>query len=351
MAPPDDRDSNSRKLCTDSFDNPFIAFQRFVDEQISSMLQSVTGLPSTLKNPRSWSRDPETWPEESQRWANDETNDKQLAVSAEKCIPRGEHVVAHFLNESEYSPFNIENDPDLKVFGPLWRQAFGDLMDAAEGRRMAPVARDYNKAEWVAHYVPRWAKTVEDRAAANNPFYAVLREFTTSTDLFEQLQFLGRALADGHGTNALNTDDANEEANEAQVETELEMYERMLAMGNDDSADLRSPTTFPAPSPAPAQKSEPPTSSPSKPMTSIISTLTTTERVTMPDGSVRTRRVLKKRFSDGREESNESEEVQQPRKSSLNERVEDAWSGQNPRKAEETRPEPEEKKKGGWFWS
>ena len=340
MAPPDDRESSSRKLCTDSFDNPFIAFQRFVDEQISSMLQSVTGLPSTLKNPRSWPRDPRTWPK-------DEANDTQLAESAEKRIPRGEDAVAHFLNESEYSPFNIENDPDLKVFGPLWLQAFGDLMDAAEGRRMASTTREFNKAEWVAHYVPRWAKAVEDRAAAYSPLHAVLREFSNSTDPFEQLQVLRRTIADNYWTNTSSTDNTDEEANEAQEETELEMYERMLAMGNNDSADSRSPTTSSAPSPSP----EPPTSSPLEPTSSIISTLTTTERVTMPDGSVRTRRVLKKRFSDGREESNESEEVQQPRKSSLNERVEDAWSRQTPKNAEETRQEPEEKRKGGWFWS
>ncbi|KAL6237570.1 hypothetical protein BDW75DRAFT_203678 [Aspergillus navahoensis] len=38
-------------------ENPFVAFRRFADEQISSMLQSVTGLPSCATSPRSehWS--------------------------------------------------------------------------------------------------------------------------------------------------------------------------------------------------------------------------------------------------------------------------------------------------------
>jgi hypothetical protein len=43
---------------------------------------------------------------------------------------------------------------------------------------------------------------------------------------------------------------------------------------------------------------------------SIVSTMTTTERRTLPDGTVETKRVLKKRFADGREESNESVERQ-----------------------------------------
>jgi hypothetical protein len=43
---------------------------------------------------------------------------------------------------------------------------------------------------------------------------------------------------------------------------------------------------------------------------SIVSTMTTTERRTLPDGTIETKRVLKKRFADGREESNESVERQ-----------------------------------------
>ncbi|KAG9773092.1 hypothetical protein KCU88_g5940, partial [Aureobasidium melanogenum] len=42
---------------------------------------------------------------------------------------------------------------------------------------------------------------------------------------------------------------------------------------------------------------------------SVVSTLTTTVTRTLPDGSIETKRVLKKRFADGTEESNESVEV------------------------------------------
>ncbi|KAE8380811.1 hypothetical protein BDV26DRAFT_119626 [Aspergillus bertholletiae] len=53
-----DRDASapSSQLWPDD-DNPFVAFRRFADEQISSMLQSVTGLPSmvTAPPPNHWS--------------------------------------------------------------------------------------------------------------------------------------------------------------------------------------------------------------------------------------------------------------------------------------------------------
>lgn len=44
---PQDRDSNDHET------NPFVAFRRFADEQVSSVLQSITGLPSAFSQPRS----------------------------------------------------------------------------------------------------------------------------------------------------------------------------------------------------------------------------------------------------------------------------------------------------------
>jgi hypothetical protein len=50
-------------------------------------------------------------------------------------------------------------------------------------------------------------------------------------------------------------------------------------------------------------------SSDAAPSSSIISTLTTTTTRTLPDGSIETKRVLKRRFADGSEENDESIEV------------------------------------------
>ena len=89
---------------------------------------------------------------------------------------------------------------------------------------------------------------------------------------------------------------------------------------------------------------------------SIVSTMTTTERRTLPDGSIETKRVLKKRFADGREESNESVERQiAPSSSSRSSVSKPSESGAPPAMQQDKQTQTEVKetpqpKKGGWFW-
>lgn len=81
---------------------------------------------------------------------------------------------------------------------------------------------------------------------------------------------------------------------------------------------------------------------------SILSTLTTTERSVASDGSVTTKVVLKKRFSDGREESSETVHTQRGHEMH-------PWHLDRPRAASqaEMKDEGQEtgKKRSGWFWS
>lgn len=77
------------------------------------------------------------------------------------------------------------------------------------------------------------------------------------------------------------------------------------------------------PAPAPAPK------------VSVISTLTTKTSRTLSDGSIETRRVLKKRFADGKEESEESTEVVHPQ-------LPASTVG---------KISVEDQKKQGWFWT
>ncbi|KAI7584010.1 hypothetical protein KC346_g18055, partial [Hortaea werneckii] len=69
----------------------------------------------------------------------------------------------------------------------------------------------------------------------------------------------------------------------------------------------------------------------------VLSSLTTTQTTRMPDGTVTTQVVLKQRFADGREETEEKLHTYQ-----------DPSQLQQPEEAQ--RPEQAEKKKG-WFWS
>ena len=100
--------------------------------------------------------------------------------------------------------------------------------------------------------------------------------------------------------------------------------------------------------------SQPPPSGPP----SIISTMTTTQRHTLPDGSVYTKIVLKKGFSDGREECTETEEtthgaprrqMQQPAETNVKKSTPALGYDGKVKQAIEERMR--EQKKKGWFWS
>ena len=67
----------------------------------------------------------------------------------------------------------------------------------------------------------------------------------------------------------------------------------------------------------------------------IISTMSRTERTQLPDGSVQTKKVVTKRYADGREETDSSVETTHPRSGN----VDSSSSG-----------EGESKPKNGWFW-
>ena len=79
---------------------------------------------------------------------------------------------------------------------------------------------------------------------------------------------------------------------------------------------------------------------------SILSTLTTTEQRTLPDGTVTTKVVLKKRFSDGGEEVTERVHTQN---TPLPEKTLTAETPQRQDTVSQTGKN--EDKKGGWFWS
>ncbi|KAL1848395.1 hypothetical protein Plec18167_004822 [Paecilomyces lecythidis] len=70
----------------------------------------------------------------------------------------------------------------------------------------------------------------------------------------------------------------------------------------------------------------------------VVSTMTSTERRTLPDGTIQTKTIKTKRFADGREESNESVEVLNPQHSSQ-------------QQSENGDSQSSEKgSRRGWFW-
>ena len=96
--------------------------------------------------------------------------------------------------------------------------------------------------------------------------------------------------------------------------------------------------------------------------TSIVSTMTTTSSRTLPDGSIETKKVLKKRFANGKEETEECTDILPQSKNhrmskSFSERFADnsAFAKQlyEEKANEEELKKPAEKqnKKSGWFWN
>jgi hypothetical protein len=91
-------------------------------------------------------------------------------------------------------------------------------------------------------------------------------------------------------------------------DTELDMYENLWKgeYGRNEAEDSKSeavPINFSSTALSTSEETQKP---------SVISVMTTTESRTMPDGSVYTKRVLKKRFSDGTEENREEESTGHP---------------------------------------
>ncbi|KAG9852076.1 hypothetical protein KCU77_g6949, partial [Aureobasidium melanogenum] len=119
-----------------------------------------------------------------------------------------------------------------------------------------------------------------------------------------------------------------------QPDTELDMYERLwMAKEDHGKEETEAPKSLTTPNndlSAPSPKNEEAEKS------SIIAVMTTTEMRTMPDGTVYTKRVLKKRFSDGTEENREEEST------GPSEPDNKSNSGDGDHELQD--------KKGGWFW-
>ncbi|PWY79641.1 hypothetical protein BO70DRAFT_52119 [Aspergillus heteromorphus CBS 117.55] len=74
----------------------------------------------------------------------------------------------------------------------------------------------------------------------------------------------------------------------------------------------------------------------------VVSTFIKTERSRLPDGSIQTKTTRTKRFADGREESNESQDIVMPQHAS---HAQVASTGQGT-----SQEGPESDQKDGWFW-
>lgn len=411
-------EDNDRQRAHDDASNPFIAFRRFADEQISNLMHNVFGI-SSSSSPDRRMQDYQIWlreARESRDRLNRETEEAdrimdlytrahkegqdpaqeeiQKAIQgdietmrcpfrpAEEDMPPrnhwkhpGESIFAHssaqapfstpvrrearepfrdpfvglelaslpiaYLLHSPYSPINLEEQQALQDRGIDWCEAFEDLLAAQKGQEM-PSDSSHRPSGSSTESVRGMMGmlTGESYESVKERQEALRAKIAEEIKEMPNLRFLmsdpsdtrqpeSDAAEDEHEGNAERDDEEEEEF------TELDLYDRFLGREQQSAAQAT------ARSFAHLQHDSSPTETDGK-KPNILSTLTTTERTTLQDGTVHTKTVLKKRFSDGREVKTETVHTQNalPQKHSpqISQSKKEDGHGQ-------------EKKSSGWFWS
>lgn len=228
--------------------------------------------------------------------------------------------------ESPYSPTALEADERTKHMGSLWRNAFVDLMQTTQEHPLLSDAQNSGLDQMGLSPLKDYLKEHKQLEESNDRRLLEARRPARIVANDEPSYEYGHDHEDQHDdpptpkpqhlASAKST--SGEHSN---TETELDAYEQLLApQGASSPSDRESKST-------------------------VLSTLTTTERTTAPDGTVTTKVVLKKRFVDGSEQSSETIQIQ---------RGEDTRYTGDPWKATQgVQPQNDRsvQKKGGWFWS
>lgn len=208
----------------------------------------------------------------------------------------------YWLLESRYSPFRLETESG---FDRSWRNRLEDLLRAQAGVDMNDSKDDQRNSQ------------------LNDLDYA--KRMVGLLGMIEQQR--------------QTRSDQSEDRSDS-FETEEDLYTRFLG---DFSASPSPPQYQPEPS------QQVPTSKPS-----ILSTLTTTERHVANDGTVTTKMVLKRRFTDGREESEERVETSRDPNWSDRRKLEEKNTNENISNSpviQELAKRGESHQRRGWFWS
>ncbi|CAI7652571.1 unnamed protein product [Penicillium bialowiezense] len=420
MADDKDNNRNNRNEWHDEA-NPFVAFRRYADEQVSTLLQSITGLPSAVTPPHNdrWEIFTEDHGYESrgalQRTGNSPDKDRQtdnyrggdrdsehhpkrwyngpsdffgldsfllplashLFQSSHSLFPDSDSPAwpIAYIMFSPYSPLHLERQAQYRahrddgIFSsimsslyldserdssePQWREAFEDLLRLENGKSM--LNRDaFGKPEsgkdWLHGLVKRGSLGDQWRFVPG-----------TENQPWSGITFAGRADQEKDQRRSWPAPE-NETVDESKTaDSELELYERFLSdierreyereLLNDTAeshvlrlllaekqyqrdeldrlgrvspkTEQRSANNGPRVDLAfgenkesihdtPHDSAEAPLGHVSEQGSRVISTMTRTERVQLPDGSVKSTIVKTKRFADGREENDSSVEVTHP---------------------------------------
>ena len=345
------RDREERKQPHDP-SNPFVSFKRFVDEQFDSLIERTFGSNPFVLNP---AVSHEAFKTEYDRIRKEMQEAMGFRSAPQDSEDRINHTPQEESNPWRSCPYrdakedalSEEDQQDLRTF--LSSELFGAMFPWASTRHSPDASSqesDPRKAE-----EPQGSplcQILRLMALENPPIQAASRPLAAQTEHGHQsggrkevLDFPKRG---GNGVDDKDTVDYDDFDVEdtpfpAREQHTTHAAQRTLGMAPED--DQAQPLkTLPAQYPGLTSKVETP---------SILSTLTTTETTTLPDGSVRTTTVLKKRFSDGREECNESRRTHHPglQPSFFS----PPFSQASPDHPKERKEQTNGKPRKGWFWS
>lgn len=263
-----------------------------------------------------------------------------------------------YLLYSPYSPIQLEQHGALNNPGVRWREAFEDLLAVQNGEKLDSTRAQSNSVpslDWVKGMIGlAMCKRDQDRDEEDSDFNS--HNFGSLPGRTVRFRTT-REFEDDEADRYQAEEDCPQCACAEDLDTEMDLYSLFLgAQGMSLNEEL--PSNEASSDPQPESRSKP-FSHPQhdfnltetdgkKP--SILSTLTTTERSTLPDGTTHTKVVLKKRFSDGREESTETMSTQNPPPKPQYQPPIQASSDQGTQRSA-SEASSTEKKSSGWFWS
>ncbi|KAJ4336270.1 hypothetical protein N0V87_005563 [Didymella glomerata] len=228
--------------------------------------------------------------------------------------------------ENPYSPSALEADERTKHMGSLWRNAFEDLMRTTQEHPLLSDAQNSDAEQMGLWPLREYAKELKQLEESNDRRLLEARQSARIVTNDEPIYEYAHDHEDQHDDPPTPKPQKtafpkNTPGGQSDTETELDAYERLLTPQSSSSLLANESTS------------------------TILSTLTTTERTTAPDGTVTTKVVLKKRFADGSERSSETIHTQRGEDTR---HTEDSWKAMQSAQSEH---DQRVQKKGGWFWS
>ena len=293
------------------------------------------------------------------------------------CNPDQDRLIAAHFEQSPLAPVNVSNmsyhtplstDTDRKMSKALpWGDAFEDLMGLETTGKMAE--RNYSTRgtpdDWIAGMVGRGILRGWQLDGQGRMIRGAEKKETTGTKVPEQSPTSAAAKSSPEPAQPYSATEivaAIEKARETQSRPKKVDSSHRQAVKAVEKPDISTSSSSKSPWSFWDGEGD---------NMSVISTITKTERRTLPDGRVEIKKSLKQKFADGREESQHSIELENSPRGEIRRQPEDLsltkarealtmpkqqLSRENKKvqfaqeSRQQTEPKAEEQNRGGWFW-